>query len=485
MQKLEHSIILDLLRGGVQDSIEVKKGEVGSRRIIACLVNGSRPYYPDENITVQLRALKPDGTELYNGAVIDGAVATIDITSQIVSAAGTVECQLSFTDEENNLLFSPRFDIIVEECLYSDSAIESTNEYSVLTEAITSIGALETKWSTATATAQSGKSAAAEVTVTGEGVSFDFTLPKGEKGDAGVSVSVGTTETGEAGTQVSVTNSGTASDAVLNFIIPRGAQGIQGVQGIKGEKGERGEQGIQGKKGDPGKVQSVDGIVADENGNVLLGAANGAIYSTNATGAASESSFAKGFDVLTDASGNIKGFGIGKAANAGSMDIAGSLALPMRNALGASSGIWPVSLGGTGADSAGGALTNLDIAPVPVPISLETWMNTSTFTNASYRVGNIITILLGFSLSASVPTMTTIFHLPFVPQGRVFTSYFKTGSHAGFDYVGTGAAFNFSHEDQPVMWCSETMDATHTELVNNVETTIPYYYVFSFSYIRA
>ena len=46
----------------------------------------------------------------------------------------------------------------------------------------------------------------------------------GEKGDA-ATVTVGTTTTGAAGTNASVTNSGTEYDAVLNFVIPRGADG--------------------------------------------------------------------------------------------------------------------------------------------------------------------------------------------------------------------------------------------------------------------
>jgi len=50
-------------------------------------------------------------------------------------------------------------------------------------------------------------------------------------GGAAASVSVGTVTTGAAGTQATVTNSGTASAAVLNFTIPQGAQGIGGSGG--------------------------------------------------------------------------------------------------------------------------------------------------------------------------------------------------------------------------------------------------------------
>jgi len=47
-------------------------------------------------------------------------------------------------------------------------------------------------------------------------------------------VTVGTTTTGEAGTNASVTNSGTATNPVLDFTIPRGADGADAVNPFKG-----------------------------------------------------------------------------------------------------------------------------------------------------------------------------------------------------------------------------------------------------------
>jgi Collagen triple helix repeat (20 copies). len=64
------------------------------------------------------------------------------------------------------------------------------------------------------------------------------------------SVTVGNTTTGAAGTNASVSNSGTTQDAVLNFTIPRGAQGVQGPQGIQGNTGPAGPTGPQGPMGD-------------------------------------------------------------------------------------------------------------------------------------------------------------------------------------------------------------------------------------------
>ena len=63
-----------------------------------------------------------------------------------------------------------------------------------------------------------------------------LTGPKGDKGETGdrgipgaaATVTVGTVTTGAAGSQASVTNSGTENDAVLNFTIPKGDKGDNG-----------------------------------------------------------------------------------------------------------------------------------------------------------------------------------------------------------------------------------------------------------------
>lgn len=67
-----------------------------------------------------------------------------------------------------------------------------------------------------------------------------------------VSVAVGKTTTGAAGTNASVTNSGTESALVLDFTIPAGATGATGPQGPAGEAGATGAAGPAGKDGTNG-----------------------------------------------------------------------------------------------------------------------------------------------------------------------------------------------------------------------------------------
>lgn len=89
----------------------------------------------------------------------------------------------------------------------------------------------------------------ATVTVTSDGpdtakvFNFEFGIPQGAPGSGGggsgtVSVTVGSTTTGEPGTNASVTNSGDTQNVVLNFTIPRGETGQDGANGEDGADGQ-------------------------------------------------------------------------------------------------------------------------------------------------------------------------------------------------------------------------------------------------------
>lgn len=139
MRKVEHRLRLDLLRGGNQGYIRVKRGENGARRLAIALYMHSVPYMADAGTTAAFRAIKPDNKKLFNSTTITDNVVTVELTTQTVAALGTVRCELSIYGTNNELLYSPQFDIIVEDYLYSDTAVESTGEYTELTEAISKV----------------------------------------------------------------------------------------------------------------------------------------------------------------------------------------------------------------------------------------------------------------------------------------------------------------------------------------------------------
>ena len=84
--------------------------------------------------------------------------------------------------------------------------------------------------------------------------------PQGEQGAAGT-ITIGTVTTGAAGSNATVTNSGTSENAILNFTIPRGATGAAGSQGEQGIQGIQGIQGEQGPQGDPGESFMIIGTI--------------------------------------------------------------------------------------------------------------------------------------------------------------------------------------------------------------------------------
>lgn len=105
-----------------------------------------------------------------------------------------------------------------------------------------------------TITGAAGTSASVANVGSSSAAIFNFTIPQGIQGVQGVqgpqgnqgiqgptgmpaTVAVGTTTTGAAGSSATVTNTGTASAAVLNFTIPQGIKGDQGTQGVQGPAG--------------------------------------------------------------------------------------------------------------------------------------------------------------------------------------------------------------------------------------------------------
>ena len=68
--------------------------------------------------------------------------------------------------------------------------------------------------------------------------------PTGPTGPSGAAtITVGTTTTGDPGTDAIVTNSGTDEDVVLDFTIPAGETGATGPTGPTGPAGEDGVDG--------------------------------------------------------------------------------------------------------------------------------------------------------------------------------------------------------------------------------------------------
>ena len=210
MRNSTFRITLDMYDTTSQEMLNIKKADTG-RLIKITLSDNGKSYIIEEGCTAILRAKKPDGTVLYNHCVIENNVIMYQLTSQTSSCVGLVECEVTLYDKKANQITSPRFSMIVEDTLYSDSEIESTNEFTALAEAMVHANNIDL-----------------DIVDLENGVEINLTNKYGEV----LTSHVYNGEKGERGIQ--------------------GEQGIQGERGSDGIQGIQGPQGIQGEQGEPG-----------------------------------------------------------------------------------------------------------------------------------------------------------------------------------------------------------------------------------------
>jgi len=125
--------------------------------------------------------------------------------------------------------------------------------------------------------------------------------PAGPPGTA-ATLTVGTVSTGAPGSAATVTNSGTSSAAVLNFVIPRGDTGPAGPAGATGATGPQGPQGPTGLTGATGP-QGPQGPAGPQGPTGVTGA-TGPQGPAGATGAAGTAATITVGTVTTGAAGS-------------------------------------------------------------------------------------------------------------------------------------------------------------------------------------
>lgn len=141
----------------------------------------------------------------------------------------------------------------------------------------------------------------------------------------GITISA-TATTGEPGTEAKVENTGTGTNPIFNFTIPRGNVGPIGPQGPKGDTGATGPQGLtgpQGPKGDTGAT-GLQGPAGPAGEGVPPGGQQGQIIVSTGNGGAEWQDMPK-TDVTIDASGGLQNTeaGLSIKRNAGASDGSG------------------------------------------------------------------------------------------------------------------------------------------------------------------
>ena len=147
MDPLIHKINLDCLRKDSQAIVNTKIGEASGRKIVFTLYEGRAPFFVPSDATVIFRAKKPSGAVLYNHCVVDDGKIEYTITSQTVAEKGVLPCEIQIIGADSKVIYTPCITLNVTENLYSDTEVESSNEFTELENALNRIPPLEVIYS--------------------------------------------------------------------------------------------------------------------------------------------------------------------------------------------------------------------------------------------------------------------------------------------------------------------------------------------------
>ena len=123
--------------------VYAKQYDANSRYLVVRIVDSNK----DIAVTgaAQLNATKPDGTHSYiAGTANEDGTVTIGLTANLLAVEGKVSCDITVFDSADGdqaLLTTSTFFILVDESNYDSDAIESTDEFSTVSDALTKIAA--------------------------------------------------------------------------------------------------------------------------------------------------------------------------------------------------------------------------------------------------------------------------------------------------------------------------------------------------------
>ncbi|MEN8075309.1 BppU family phage baseplate upper protein [Clostridioides difficile] len=122
------------------DKIIAKQDDTRSRFLLFQLFDGALPFNLS-NRSVRIYGAKPDGTTIFNDLTITHSATgfcLLELTNQMLAVAGIVKLELMVTEGDKKLTTIP-FELEVIKKINSNAAIESSNEFSALLNALKEI----------------------------------------------------------------------------------------------------------------------------------------------------------------------------------------------------------------------------------------------------------------------------------------------------------------------------------------------------------
>ena len=137
MNRSIYRVSLDIHSTDSSVCLNAKLGDT-TRKILITLTDGGIPYRIAEKCYAVFTAKKPDGTALFNSCTIEDNTIVYHLTGQNTNVLGEVACEVRLYGYDNELITSPRFSMIVADTVYhDDDIIDSSDEFTALTEMVT------------------------------------------------------------------------------------------------------------------------------------------------------------------------------------------------------------------------------------------------------------------------------------------------------------------------------------------------------------
>lgn len=132
-----YKITLDTQKSAYQAILDgCRRGDTGTRKVEIQLTHSGKPLRPPEGCIVTMWVTLPSGHVSYSTCGVESGVISHLFRTTELAEEGDALCEVRVTDENGSVLTSPRFKVRVDDTLQDDEALESTNEYSALTEAM-------------------------------------------------------------------------------------------------------------------------------------------------------------------------------------------------------------------------------------------------------------------------------------------------------------------------------------------------------------
>ena len=139
---IDHIINIDLANKiNINKQINIKQNDTNSHKFVINIFNNSLAY-DLTGTTARIYFQKADGTKVFLDCVLDNALTgklSCLLTTQALSYAGLVASEITIYGTAGEILTSVTFNFIVSEVIRDDMAIESTSEFTALTNALNAV----------------------------------------------------------------------------------------------------------------------------------------------------------------------------------------------------------------------------------------------------------------------------------------------------------------------------------------------------------